>query len=140
MAQTPVILARAGHVGRSRVAQLLQHPWGGWMRGHAGMQDAAGRVFHHHKDGEEAEGCRDHHAAVTRDDSLGMVADKGSPALGRHTVLTTVVQAFGHVLAHSPWRDAQTRREHQFVRNAFLAPRRVIPGHAADEEVCSGYM
>ena len=69
-----------------RFTQLLQRPGRRGVRGHIGMQNPAGRVFHHHKHIEEAKGRRDHHAEVTGDDRLGMIADKGSPALRCRTL------------------------------------------------------
>jgi len=46
-----------------------------------GMQNAAGRMFHHDKHVEEAKGGCDDDAEVTRHDRLRMIADKGCPAL-----------------------------------------------------------
>src|SRR5687768_8464558 len=87
-------------VSWDRVTRLLQRPAACWVRGHADMQDSAAGVFHHHKYVERLEGGRDHHAEVTGNDRLGMVAHKGSPALGWDAAVPPAVEALGHVLAH----------------------------------------
>src|ERR1043166_5687797 len=68
-------------VSRYRLTQRLQRPRRRRMHHNIGVQHAAGRMFHHDKHVEEAQGGRDDHAEVTRDDRLGMIADKGTPAL-----------------------------------------------------------
>jgi hypothetical protein len=69
-------------VGRQRFTQLLDRPWRRGMRRHIGIQNPASRMFHDHKDIEETKGRRHHHAEVTGDDGLGMIANKGPSALG----------------------------------------------------------
>ena len=76
-----------GVIGWDRLTQLLQRPPCRGMCGHVGMQNPASRVFHDHKDVEEPKRHRDHDAEVTGDDRLGMVADKGPPALRRDAVM-----------------------------------------------------
>ena len=48
---------------------------------HIGMQDFTGRMFHDHKDVEEAKGRGDRNAEVTGDDCLGVIVDKRPPEL-----------------------------------------------------------
>src|SRR5262249_14984828 len=67
------------------------------------------------------------------DDCLRMIADKSTPALERHTVACPAVRALWQVLAHGARRHPQTQLEQQFIRNALLAPRRIISGHLANE-------
>ena len=69
-------------LGRHCFAELLQRPWGCGICRHIHVEDAASQMFHHDKHVEEAKGRRDHHTEVTGHDRLGMIADKGSPALG----------------------------------------------------------
>ena len=80
-------------VSRDRFTELLQRPGGGGVRRDIGMQHATGRLFHQHKHVEQAKSRGDHDAEVTGDDRLGMVPDKRPPALGRHAVPSTVIQA-----------------------------------------------
>ena len=94
-----------------------------------------GGVFHHHKDVEEMKGRRHHHTDITGDDRLGMVADKGPPALGRHAVMTPVIQAVGEVLAYRPGRHPQAKLEQQFIGKALLAPRWTVTSHAANQRL-----
>ncbi len=71
------------------------------------MQNPASRVFHDHKDVEEAKGRGDHHAEVTGDECLGMIADKGPPALGWSVFPPAAIQVLGQVL---PTVRGDTRR------------------------------
>jgi hypothetical protein len=59
-----------------RSAQLLQRPPCRGVRGHSDVEDSTCLVFHDDKNIKLARGRRDHDAEVTRDDRLGMVADK----------------------------------------------------------------
>jgi hypothetical protein len=90
-------------VRRNGLPQLLQRPGRCRMRCHVGMQNAAGRVCHQHKDIEEAKGGRDHDAEITGYDRLGMVADKSAPTLGHRAFASVMVHALGHVLAYRAW-------------------------------------
>ena len=74
-----------GVFGRNRFAELLHRPWGRGVCGHIRVEDAAREMCHHDKHVEEAKGRRDHHAEITRDDGLGMIAHKRLPALRRDT-------------------------------------------------------
>jgi hypothetical protein len=85
-------------------AQLLQGPCGGGMCRHMTMEYAARGMFHYDKHVEQAKGGRDYHTKVTRDDRLGMIADKGAPVLRGRAFASTRGQAFGHVLSDRPWR------------------------------------
>src|SRR5262249_21276708 len=80
-----------------RFAQLLQGPLRRGMRRDIGMQNAAGRMFHHDQDIEEAKGGCDDHTEVTRDDRLGMIADKGAPGLRGHALAWPSVETLRHV-------------------------------------------
>ena len=87
-------------VSWDRFAQLLQRPCSRGVRGHIDMQDAAGGMFHHDKDIEQAKGGRDHHTEITGDDRLGMVAHKRHPALGRHPFAWSRGLALRHIFAY----------------------------------------
>jgi hypothetical protein len=89
-----------GVLGRNRFAKLLHRPWGCGVCRHIHVEDAARKMFHHDKHIEEAESRRDHHTEVTGHDRPGMIADKGSPALGQEAMVAPTVEARGHVLAH----------------------------------------
>jgi hypothetical protein len=90
------------------------------MRRDIGMQHPARGVFHDDKDIEEPRGRRDHDAEVARDDRLGLIADKGPPALERDTVVATTVEVLGHILAPGAWRHAEAKRQEQFVGDPLL--------------------
>jgi hypothetical protein len=90
-------------IGRDGFAQLLDRPR--CRRGCRDMvvQDATGRVFHNHEHREEAKRSRDHNAAITGHDGLGMSAHKRPPVLGRHAMPSTMVEALRPILPHGPW-------------------------------------
>lgn len=70
---------------------------------HMTPEDAACGVCHHDKDVEQAQGGRDHHTEVTRNNPLGMIAPKSPPSLGRRRFPSTRVQAFGKILVYGAW-------------------------------------
>ncbi len=122
-----------GVVSRDRLAQLLHGPLSSGVRGHVAVQEAPCRVFHDHKNIQEVKGRRDDHAKVACDNGLGMVTDKGGPALGGHAVAWTSIETLRHIPAHGPWRHPQAKLEQQLISDALLAPRRILPGHLADQ-------
>ena len=60
-----------------------------------------------------------------------MIPDKGVPALGRSTA--TRRPHAPEISSDRPWRDHQPKLQEQFIRQAFLAPGRVCPGHGDDQ-------
>lgn len=81
----PVMQEKAiGVVSRDRLAQLLHGPLRGGVCGDVAVQEAPCRVFHDHKNVQQVKGRRDDHTKVAGDNGLGMVPDKGGPALGCH--------------------------------------------------------
>ena len=70
------------------------------MRRDIGMQHPTRGVFHDHQDVEQAKGRRDHDAEVTGNNRLGMVVDKGPPALGWNAFPPTVIRVLRQVLPH----------------------------------------
>src|SRR5262245_2056162 len=120
---------------RDGFAQLLERPWGCGMGRHIAVEHAACGVLHHDKHVEETQGGGDHHAEVTCDDRLGMIAHKGLPALGGRTFPSTMVHALGHVLPYRPRRDPQAQLQEEFIGNALLTPRGILTGHTTDERL-----
>src|SRR5919108_4616200 len=105
------------------------------MGRHIAVENAACGVLHYDKHVEQAKGGSNNDAEVTRDDHLGMIAHKGLPALGSRAFPSTIVHAFGQVLPYRPWRDPQAQLQEEFIGNAFLTPRRILPGHTMDERL-----
>src|SRR5262245_54098828 len=84
----------------NRLAQLLHSPLRRGMCGDVAVDNTPRRVFHQDKDIEQAKGRGDHHAEVTGDDRLGMIADKRLPALGGGAVASARVEALWHVFPY----------------------------------------
>jgi hypothetical protein len=106
-------------------------PWGARSRWHA--ENPPGRVFHDDKHTQEAEAGGDHHTEITVHYCLGMMTDKGPPALGRNAFSSTVLQALRHAFAYGPKRHAQAKFQQKLVRHVLLAPGQVIAGHETNE-------
>jgi hypothetical protein len=62
-----------------------------------------------------------------------MIADQCGPALRLAAFAWAADAVTGHIFAHGSWRDPQTEFEQEFIGDAFLAPRRVLQSHAADQ-------
>jgi hypothetical protein len=106
----PVMQQKAVRVvSRNRFTQLLERPVGGGVRCDIAMQDLARRVFHDHKDIEEAKGRRDHDTKITRHDRLGVVLQKRPPALCSDALAWTRSAALRQVLPYGAWRDPKTQ-------------------------------
>ena len=73
------------------------------------VENTASGVLHHHKHVEQAKSGGDHHAEVTRDDGLGMIAHKGLPVLGGRAFPSTRVHTLWRVLPDRPRRDPQAQ-------------------------------
>src|SRR5213593_228605 len=89
--------------------QLLERPRRCRMRGHIDVQESAACIFNDHKHVERTKGCRDHDTEVARHHGLGMVAHKGSPALGLHAFAGTPLAMFRPILPHGARRDSQAK-------------------------------
>src|SRR5215471_4514013 len=122
-------------VSRYRLTQLLQRPRRRRVHRDIGVQNAVGRMFHHDKHGEEAKGGRDDHAEVTRDDRLGMIADKGAPAVRCRALAWPPVERLRHVSTPGAGRPPQAQLQQQFIGHALLPPGRVVTSHLADERL-----
>ena len=70
-----------GVISRDGFSELLHGPRRRGMRSDIDMKEPSARMLNHHKHIENAECRRDGHAEVTRDNALGMIADKCGPAL-----------------------------------------------------------
>src|SRR5262249_35082165 len=80
-------------------------------------------------------GGRDDHEEVTRDDRLGMIADKGAPALRCRALAWPPVERLRHVSTHGAGRHPQAQLQQQFIGNALLTPGRVVMSYLADEHL-----
>src|SRR5262245_45131468 len=122
-----------GVIRWERFAQLLKRPVGRRMGCHIDVEEAARGVLHDHEDIEEAKGGGEHHAEITCDDRLSMIAHKRLPALGGPTMPSTVVHTLGHILADGPRRHTQAQLQQELVGNAFLSPGRILSRHTTDK-------
>lgn len=119
-----------GMAAGERFAELLEGPLGGGMRGDVGVQQAALSYLHGDEHVKHAETGGHHGEEIAGDDGLGVVADKGVPALrGRSAWAAQVAQ----VAAHGSWRDLDAQLQGQFIGDAMFAPGGVVVRHLADE-------
>src|SRR5687768_6297456 len=86
-------------------AELLDGPLSRGMCGHIDVKQPSTGMFDHHKHVEYAKGGGDSDAEVTCDNPLGVIADKGRPALRLATSTRAADTVIRHVFAHRSWRD-----------------------------------
>jgi hypothetical protein len=103
------------------------------MRRHIDMKEPAACILNNHKHIEDTKGYGDHHAEITCDDTLGVIADKRGPSLRGGTLAWATDAVIRHVFAYCSWRDLQAKFEQQLVGEAFLSPGRIFHSHAADQ-------
>jgi hypothetical protein len=111
-------------------AELLDGPVRSRMLGHIPVDDPPRADFKNDEDIQDAEGGRHGHEEVTGQDRVRMIPHKRRPALGRSS--TTRRPRVPEISSDGAWRDRQSELQEQFIRDAFLAPGRVCPGHADD--------
>src|SRR5919202_3997977 len=119
-------------IGWNRCTDLLHGPLRCGIRRDIDVKESAAGMFDEHKDIEHAKRRGDRHAEITRDDALGMIAEKRGPALRLMPFALASHGMARHVFTHRSRRDLQTELEQQFVRNPLLAPGGVIARHLSD--------
>src|SRR5262245_21674454 len=96
---------------------------------HIDVNKPTAGMLNHHKHIEHTKGCGDHYAEVTCDDALGIITEKGGPALRLTAFARATHAVIRHVCAHSAGRDLQAEFEQQLIGDAFLSPGRVLQSH-----------
>src|ERR1700726_1421229 len=105
---------------------LICNPFCGWMRCDAKPQNMSPAVPHDQQSIEQAKrDCR-HDKQIHRRDAVGMIADKGSPALRRR------VSSLDHVLGHAGLSDIDAELE-EFSMDSRRSPQRIGNAHLADK-------
>src|SRR6266481_2032432 len=105
---------------------LIGDPFCGWMRCDAKPQNMSPAVPHDQQSIEQAKrDCR-HDEHIHRRDAVGMIADKGSPALGRR------VSSPDHVLGHAGLSDFDAELK-EFSMDPRRSPQRIGNAHLADK-------
>jgi hypothetical protein len=72
---------------RKRLAELLQRPFSTRMCRHIVMKDLAPAQFHNHQYIKDTESGREHDEEVAGQHCLGVIANKGQPALDKASCL-----------------------------------------------------
>src|SRR5215469_3362739 len=101
-------------------SELLHRPFRRGIRGDVVVGNLAGSDLHDDEDVEGAEAGGDHHEEVTGHHGLGMMADKGQPALFRLWRPHWTVSM--EVLPDGAWGNLNGQRQVQLVGDAFLSP------------------
>src|SRR6202045_3135615 len=105
---------------------LICDPFCGWMRCDAKPQNMSPTVPHDQQSIEQAKrDCR-HDKQIHRRDAVGMIADKGSPALRRR------VSSLDHVFGDAGLSDIDAELE-EFSMDARRSPQRIGNAHLADK-------
>src|ERR1700682_2984258 len=105
---------------------LICDPFRGWMRCDAKPQNMSPAVPHDQQSIEQAKrDCR-HDKQIHSRDAVGMIADKGPPALGWR------VSSLGRVLGHAGLSDSNAELE-EFSMDPRRSPQRIGNTHLADK-------
>ena len=120
-----------GMITRQRFPELLQRPFRRGMASDIVVENPARFDLHDDEDVEGTECGGNHHEEVAGHHDLGMVADKGQPALFRVRRAHWTVSM--EVLADGARGDLNGQLELQLIGDAFLSPGRILCGHLADE-------
>src|SRR6202030_4271245 len=105
---------------------LICDPFCGWMRCDAKPQNMSPTVPHDQQSIEQAKrDCR-HDKQIHRRDAVGIIADKGSPALRRR------VSSLDHVFGDAGLSDIDAELE-EFSLDSRRSPQRVGNAHLADK-------
>src|ERR1700730_10910614 len=105
---------------------LICDPFCGWMRCDAKPQNMSPTVPHDQQSIKQAKrDCR-HDKQIHRRDAVGMIADKGSPALRRR------VSSLDHLFGDAGLSDIDAELE-EFSMDSRRSPQRVGNAHLADK-------
>ncbi len=111
-------------IAGKRFAELLQGPFRRRVVSHIEMEKAARTHVHGYEHVENAKAGGNHGEEVAGDDGLGMVADKGGPALGGYSARTS---RSPKLAAHSSWRNEDAEFQRKLIGDPLFSPRRIIP-------------
>src|SRR5215471_12785881 len=117
-----------GVIKGQKLAELLDGPFGRRVLGDVVVQNPRCGHLHDDQDVQHTEGRGDHHAIVTRDDSLRVVPHKGGPAWAM--ALTTRAVRI-RILRHCARRYLGAKLQPEFIRDSLLAPGWILAGHLA---------
>ena len=87
-------------------------------------------MLNQHQDIEQSERRRDCQEEVAGDDRLGVIAHKRRPAM---IATWTARRSLGHVFTYRARRNPDSELEQELIGDAFLAPERVVRGHASNQ-------
>src|SRR6266404_5941146 len=100
------------------------------MRGEVAMNQTSTAMLDNHEHVQLSKRCRDGEEKVTRNDPLGVQAQKTRPA---HIASRTTCRSFRQILIHCSRRDPNVELQQQFVGDALLAPRWILVRHPTNE-------
>jgi hypothetical protein len=102
------------------------------MGGDVAMDQTSATVLDHHEHVEQSERGRHDQEEIAGNDALGMQAQERRPP---QVAPRSVWRATGQILPHGSWRNLNSQLQQKLIGNAFLAPRRVLVRHAADQSL-----
>ena len=115
-----------GRLPRERLDHLLCGPLGGWVCGHADVEDSSSLQAQHHEYKQQSEGHRRHHGEVDCDSLRKMIAEERAPSLGRWFSLSWQVLRDGRLGGCDPELE-------EFAVNSRRTPGGIGPVHLKDE-------
>src|SRR5450756_1493509 len=110
--------------------QLLQRPCRSRVRSDVAMNQTSTAMLDDYEHVQLSKRCRDGEEKVTRNDPLGVQAQKARPA---HIASRATCRSFWQILVHRSRRYSNVELQQQFVGDALLAPRWILIRHPTDE-------
>ncbi len=111
---------------RKSVDDLLGRPFGVRIRGNVEVNDLSPVVTEHDEDVQNAKcRCRNGEKVAGRN-VVNVIIQKRSPSLGRR------FSGADHVFSHRCFGNLVSKQE-QFAQDSGCAPRRILPGHTANQ-------
>ncbi|HEX2521636.1 MAG TPA: hypothetical protein VHP35_05870 [Terriglobia bacterium] len=104
----------------------------GW-EGDIEMHEASTTDLHHHKHIDELKADGDGDEEITGQHALGMIANKGHPALGGRRLASTSFRILQQIFLDRPSRHLDSQLQEELSGDAGLAPGRIVSGHGQDE-------
>src|SRR5450631_2837793 len=102
------------------------------MGGDIVMDQTATAVFDHHEHVEQSERGGHDEQEIAGNDPPGMQAQECRPA---QAASRSAWRTTGQVFVYSSWRHLNSPLQQKLVGNAFLAPRRILIRHPADQSL-----
>src|SRR6202795_1505954 len=96
------------------------------MRGEVAVNQTSTAMLDDHEHVQLSKRCSDGEEKITRNDPLGVQAQKGRPA---QVTSRSAPRTPRQILPHGSWRNLNSQFQKKLIGNAFLTPRRILIRH-----------